>query len=266
MPSLAVKRAGTPTPSRHPSRPSFEDQAAFYAMVIDPGPMDQRTSKAKALARDRYRCMFSGLIDDTSALAGLVETPLPVGPTATTAPTELCHIIPQGLLSRWEQDDERDRSSTCLARMFGDVQFPMDLSGPETHRLENVLTLNPIWHARFDSLKCYLESTTTPDLYVLKVWEPFIENGNSFLDLKSDNPDFPAPSPQLLAIHRSRAIVAHLSGAAKYVELHPEEDEEDRYAVLSGIRHDEPTAREVFIAALWARFPSARALAPQKME
>ncbi|EJU00354.1 hypothetical protein DACRYDRAFT_117359 [Dacryopinax primogenitus] len=231
------KRAGTPAPSEHPSRPSFEDQAFL------------QNQGRKAMNRAK----LSGCVDEVSIQAGLVAAPASNGSIPTRANTKLCHIIPQGFISRQHDDDKRRWTGTCMAVLtrMTDDELPMYLYGPQIHRLENVFTGTSLWHERFHNLRCYLEPQGILNKYKLKTLRDY-EMGNVTIDLTSDDPDLPAPSPILLAIHRSCAIVAHLAGAAKYMDLHPEEDGED-YAVLSGIKHESPEDRVDFVRGICSR-------------
>ncbi|EJT99754.1 hypothetical protein DACRYDRAFT_17373 [Dacryopinax primogenitus] len=110
------------------------------------------------------------------------------------------------------------------------------MTRPQIHWLENIFMGTFLWHEQFDQLCCYLQPQGTPNKYTLKTLCEY-EMGNVTIDLTSDYPDFPAPLPILLAIHQSCAIVTHWAGVAKYMDLHPEEDDED-HAVLSGIKHE----------------------------
>ncbi|KAF5388436.1 hypothetical protein D9615_000677 [Tricholomella constricta] len=63
----------TPTSSLHPSAPSFDAQKQAYRLLLVPTPHSHQAAKAKALERDHYRCVLTGKIDSSSALAGLVD-------------------------------------------------------------------------------------------------------------------------------------------------------------------------------------------------
>lgn len=45
---------------------------------------------------------------------------------------------------------------------FGHTKLPDELNGPSVHRLENVITAIPDFHANFDSLMVWFVATVRP--------------------------------------------------------------------------------------------------------
>lgn len=95
----------TPTPSRHPSAPSFDAQAAGFSPLLAPTPRSHGLAKkqvrdrlyqnvlvqfrTQALERDGYRCVFSGRLDSQSVDEGRVQE----DDESVTTVTELAHIF-----------------------------------------------------------------------------------------------------------------------------------------------------------------------------
>ena len=101
----------TPTPSQHPSRPSFDDTQEVLKFLLKETPKNHATAKAKvpyfstrsirtqpnlhllqALMRDGYRCILTGAYDHNIALA--MPQLVPPGTTRFTV-TEAAHIFPE---------------------------------------------------------------------------------------------------------------------------------------------------------------------------
>ena len=61
---------------------------------------------------------------------------------------------------------QRDYASSVWAVMerFGQVNGFLELNGPDIHRLENVMTMDPSMHTFFDCLALWLEATVSASL------------------------------------------------------------------------------------------------------
>ncbi|OAX38025.1 hypothetical protein K503DRAFT_800769 [Rhizopogon vinicolor AM-OR11-026] len=73
---LKSAKGPTPVSSLHPSRPSFDDLQKALKHALEVTPSDQRTAKAKALARDNYRCIVTGWYDMDSVEIFLKHKPI----------------------------------------------------------------------------------------------------------------------------------------------------------------------------------------------
>ena len=156
--------------------------------------------------------------------------------------TDCAHIFAESTNSSIDpQSAKRDYAATMWAVMcrFGHDTLPDDLNGPKVHRLENVMTMVPGAHRRFDQLAIWLVATvrqfnfdflralTYCDTHQREENKYKVEGKNPF-HLRSypeyvtfttpDRVKFPLPSPTYLAIHAACAKVAHLSGAAECID------------------------------------------------
>ncbi|KAF8964874.1 hypothetical protein BDZ97DRAFT_1904240 [Flammula alnicola] len=185
----------TPTPSRHPSAPSFDTQAAGFSLLLAPTPGSHGSAKEQALERDGYRCVFSGRLDSRSVDEGRVQE----DDESVTTVTELAHIFDRSTNEGLEDEKKASYASSALAVLsrFGRIDAVRELNGAGLHRLENVLTLASDLHQMFDKLQLWLERK--PDVIVF-------------------SGTLPPPDPRYLALHAACARVAHLSGAGEYID------------------------------------------------
>lgn len=130
---LLVRRnkGRTPTPSEHPSRPSFEVHSSFFSVVADPAPRDHTAAKQsvssssiikyfwmiiflKALLRDGFRCMVTRCVDDNSYLnmtdVQRQQHNLLQGPFGYT---NFCHIFPPS--TNWDLKPEEHGHPNVLS-------------------------------------------------------------------------------------------------------------------------------------------------------
>ncbi|KZT73194.1 hypothetical protein DAEQUDRAFT_512338 [Daedalea quercina L-15889] len=120
-----AKKSHTPTPSSHPSRPSFDDTQDTLKDVPEEAPRDHTMAKQKALTRDGYRCMLTGAFDAQSVK---VKPHIrPASPLGIITNTEAAHIFPESMkagISGGEQDGTKHNCvATVWAAMarFGDT-------------------------------------------------------------------------------------------------------------------------------------------------
>ncbi len=87
--------------------------------------------------------------------------------------------------------------------------------------LENILTLSDTLRWFFDRLTIWLQPTDEPNTYVITSSEALLleELPNRIITLTTPDPEaLPLPSPIYLGIHAASCRIAHMSGAAEYVE------------------------------------------------
>jgi len=199
----------TPAPSDHPSRPSFDVMQELNAVLQDKNvPRDHGQAKRLALIRD-----------DNRSISGHFERGVPNPPGYVTV-TNAAHIIPFCLNSNQDNSTRRDWSGgvlTVLERVGGIV--PDDLHGDLINRLSNIITMNAEHHGCFDQLDWWMEpaSSGDPHHYVVRYIQPIL-NLPSEVRFTSSNPLLELPDPRFIAIHAACCRVAHLSGAAEYIE------------------------------------------------
>ncbi|EDR08332.1 uncharacterized protein LACBIDRAFT_297898 [Laccaria bicolor S238N-H82] len=220
----------TPAPSDHSSRPSFEEPRAFFGAAVEPAPRDHRTAKRSALIRDNYCCLITDVADikqyGEMTMAerqtfGLVGRDL--------RNTNFCHIFPPS--TNWNlRPAEHGHAKTLYSESvstlighYGDIDGLAELDGPQGHRLSNGLTLSVDSHALFDDLSLWFEEIPgQPNTYTVKTLFPTSLNRVVTFGTTTD---LELPDPRYLRLHATICRVAHMSGAARYVDLLIEEME-----------------------------------------
>ncbi|KAF9513329.1 hypothetical protein BS47DRAFT_1485733 [Hydnum rufescens UP504] len=206
---VILKCAGVPMFSvmgkRMERTPAHSDPSIRGLRLIEIGQtISLSLREAPALVRDNYRCMLTGKVDVNSWKNGLVE----IEDGTSVAHTQLAHIFPATLTTAHEKLLKKEWTS-------------MD---PRSMALPNVLTLEMSIHEEFDKLGIYLDP-------IAEVGGPFLrathssrcstfDFSNRFptIVFTSSDPLLPLPNPRYLEMHAAAAKVAHLSGAAEYIE------------------------------------------------
>ncbi|KAI9436374.1 hypothetical protein F5148DRAFT_1380312 [Russula earlei] len=219
----------TPKPSEHPSRPSFEGVKNQIKVDISVAPKNHHDAKRKALIRDNWRCIVTGLID----LDAPEDNIAPFEQSSPGIYTECAHIIPEatffGLVPKSGENSKLDFSATILAVL---QRFHYDITkfnGEKVHSLTNVITLEQNIHDRFDRLELYFEATSQKDHYEVKFYGRVPPNFQQFVTFSTRDPEhLPVPSPELLSLHATCCKVAKLSGSAEYIDrVYRDADEMD---------------------------------------
>ncbi|KAI0363225.1 hypothetical protein BV20DRAFT_907939, partial [Pilatotrama ljubarskyi] len=96
-------------------------------------------------------------------------------------------------------------------------------SGSRLHRLENIMTLDLPIHMRFDDLKVWFDAV--PDQpHCYNVCHPprtasiFVATLPRRVQFVSHRADLPVPNPRYLNVHATCCRIAHMSGAADYID------------------------------------------------
>ncbi|KAK7468358.1 hypothetical protein VKT23_002873 [Stygiomarasmius scandens] len=180
-------------------------------------------------------------IDSIGDLKKFVDEIWPDDPSTTT---ECAHIFPQSTnngtsctaATELHKLDNAASFWTILER-FGFPGISHELDGNKVHQLGNVMTLDHSIHHLMDKLSLWFEPapdgipyhynivtsdtafkrlgvprdiTFSADLSIHKVLNP---------DLDVAESDLPLPNPNYLHIHATACKVAHMSGAADYIDL-----------------------------------------------
>ncbi|XP_006458873.1 hypothetical protein AGABI2DRAFT_191014 [Agaricus bisporus var. bisporus H97] len=214
-------RGPTPTPSEHPSRPSFETTKKDIEAEITEAPRNHKEAKIQALIRDNWRCVVTGTLhkDAPADIFKAAEPPI------ITAYTECAHIIPEAIFfnikSKEEKSPKRDYSVSILAVLKRFGYDTSTFSGEKVHSLTNVITMQKDIHDVFDRLELYFEATATQNHYQVKSFSAYPINAyqRDSVTFSTKYPEsLPIPSPELLALHATCCKVAHLSGSAEYID------------------------------------------------
>lgn len=134
---------------------------------------------------------------------------------------------------------------------FGQRSFMNELTGPDIHRLTNILTLDHHLHSCFDRLVLWLEADNVSWDYSYRLYgdlKPFQTKEHTYricssIDLIigglpdtvtfTKHADFDLPDPRYLKMHAACCRVAHMSGAAGYLNDIMDDLDEGRTKVLS---------------------------------
>ncbi|KZV85449.1 hypothetical protein EXIGLDRAFT_623059 [Exidia glandulosa HHB12029] len=227
--SYSVRRAKgpTPQPSNHPSNPDTDLRADLYRATLVEAPTNHRDARKQALVRDGYKCVITHS-QDTKYIKehhdkwnGLQAREL-----------EAAHIIPEYINQNIARPNPLKKVFAHLSlsaghiwrllEMFGNGSLLNELNGRNAHALDNIMMLCHDVHAAYDRLDMWLEELDPPEPNKYRVhnnapWEapgyPF-----SVVEFTSPAPQLPLPNPRWIAVHAAVCRVAHLSGAAQYVE------------------------------------------------
>ncbi|KAF8875055.1 hypothetical protein BD779DRAFT_1613478 [Infundibulicybe gibba] len=208
-----------PIPTLHPPEPSFNIVEDEYVPLLQATALSDAGAKRRALIRDNYRCVLTGKIDDVCLEAGDVTLD---GSEVTV--TRASHIFDWPTNEDPGVDRKRHYAASLSAILnhFGEINVD-ELNEAGIHRLQNVLTLDSVVDGWFSRLKVWLERRPEDPInyYRPAATQPyFIERMPAGIQLTTPDPvEYPLPDPRYLAVHAACARVAHLSGAAEYMEM-----------------------------------------------
>ncbi|KAI9455641.1 hypothetical protein HD554DRAFT_1032484 [Boletus coccyginus] len=213
-------RGRTPKPSERPSRPSFEVVKDQVKVDITLAPENHEDAKDRALVRDNWRCVVTGILDCRAPERIIAQ----LDPTTVGVYTQCTHIIPEdmcfGVEPKSKENIKLDYSASVLAVL---KRFGCDINrfnGENVHSLTNVISVESNVHEAFDRLMLYFEATSHEDRYEVK-WFGLKPHPNvrQFVEFSTSDPEnLPVPAYELLALHATCCKVAHFSGAAEYID------------------------------------------------
>ncbi|KAK0475926.1 hypothetical protein IW261DRAFT_1493671 [Armillaria novae-zelandiae] len=226
----------TPAPSEHPSRPDLDDVQEFCKFILEQASLNHSTAKAAALVRDGFHCMIKTNLYDAQYFERNRSTIIAQDPEWDVGTLRWAHIFPEGLNSDLGgievPSDKREWVASVWAVMYMFGIHMEELNGTGIHRLENILTLSPSLQDFFDQSALWFEAVENqPNTYtIVSTISSVLERLPSrVVTFTTPNTNvLPLPSPAYLAIHAACCRVAHLSGAAEYVEKVLREEEEIR--------------------------------------
>jgi len=226
-----------PKPSSHASRASFDQMMNEMIEKMQKARKTKSDVKAAALFRDGYQCMITGAYDYNSCER--CRTIIPTGDITGVhiTPTECAHLFSE---SAQDGDKPSEYAGTAftMLKMFGLDHMVEKLIGTQANTLSNVLTLSGALHDAFDKFRIWLEpvpgkgntyivAMAEKDRDLLQLLSPRPRNSVTF----KINPDCVAlckekgvelpelPSRDLIGLRAACARVAHMSGAAEYIEM-----------------------------------------------
>ncbi|KAN0074642.1 hypothetical protein V8E55_011691 [Tylopilus felleus] len=201
-------RGRTSKPSEHPSRPSFEVVKDEVKVDITLAPRNYRDAKDHALVRDNWRCVVTGTTDRRAPKRILAQ----LDPMAPAIYTQCAHIIPKAMYFGVEPKSKEN------TKRFGyDINR---FNGENVRSLTNVISVEANVHEAFDRLELYFEAMSQKDCYEVKCFGPKPHRDvRQFVKFSTSDPEnLPVPARELLALHATCCKVAHLSGAAEYID------------------------------------------------
>lgn len=214
-----------PTPSSHASRPSFDRLADMVKAAMEETPSSHGSAKRKALVRDGFRCVVTGRYDHATYRQSEEIRVEADAKNASIMPTECAHILDESTnFNIKSKPDKEEYASTVwtIMKRFGYESLPEELNGPLIHRLENVMTLSQDIHYMFDHLELWFAEMPKLHCYKLEAVEIFqrvLSTLPEYVTFTTPDKDkLPLPSPSYLKLHAACCRIAHLSGAAEYVE------------------------------------------------
>ncbi|TFK82705.1 hypothetical protein K466DRAFT_556152 [Polyporus arcularius HHB13444] len=199
-----------------PSRAAFDRLLKAVMENRAPSLEDHSAAKAQALLRDDHRCMVTGVLDLDSFLQDpslqVEESPVQV------RGTRCCHIFPEFLGNN--EHPETARIFWATLKRFGYTGLEDQLRGVNIHRLENVLTLEHNVRVFMDKMLLWFEEVQDKEHFYRIEVAPRVQQVAHF----PQEVQFVAhhhlalPNPEYLRIHAACCRVAHLSGAAEYLD------------------------------------------------
>ncbi|KAJ8691654.1 hypothetical protein PTI98_011204 [Pleurotus ostreatus] len=122
----------TPDSSSHPSRPSFDEDAAALETAIQEAPRDHSTAKRHALIRDGYRCLITGRYD-RAAEKKLDITPEELVAYGGLIATQCAHIIPIPASTHFDVNITRKPTPANIANpASGPIHVGLSMLGENT--------------------------------------------------------------------------------------------------------------------------------------
>ncbi|EGC42697.1 conserved hypothetical protein [Histoplasma capsulatum var. duboisii H88] len=231
---LPMKAVGAKTPqptSASLSAPPIENAVGT--------PARSSTLRRDCLARDHNRCVVTRAFNLTEAIEREKQGPsnfkdddgLPLE-HEEFALLEVAHIIPHSIMSASIVDgqpqlSESKKIALSVLNMFNPGIIHL-IEGLNIDQPSNALTLTTEAHSFFGSFDMYFESMDDYDTadsrhtYTIRSFNRLSSRQFRLpvtrTLLLSPNHTIDPPSPELLALHRSIAIILHLSAAGQYIE------------------------------------------------
>ncbi|KAF8512364.1 hypothetical protein BU17DRAFT_25610, partial [Hysterangium stoloniferum] len=143
----------TPTPSEHPSRPSFD----ALKQVI-PGELKEPPKDQSALLRDGYQCMITHKYDFNSVRENEEVKKLITQFHEGILNTQCAHIFPSSTNANTSDSGGhgvgvRSYHHFTNTSNYISTNIERDLNDANIHHLKNIMTLEPIFHDWFDTVK-----------------------------------------------------------------------------------------------------------------
>ncbi|KAF5313466.1 hypothetical protein D9611_008612 [Ephemerocybe angulata] len=221
-----------------------ETPAAYDSCPVDSASQSHQSAKYAALKRDGYRCMVTHCPDSMVWDLPALRASLGIGDEGTMV-TNFWHIFPDppSTNDTMENPNKKSYAYAELAwkyvKVFGGFNALQELQGAGTHRLSNGLTLSLNVRAEFDELNVWFEEAQEghpANTYFIKSTMPFayVPSSTTPVTFVSHDPRLELPDPKYLKLHAAVCRVAHLSGAAEYMNQHDRDIENLSFLASDG--------------------------------
>ncbi|KAF7356433.1 HNH endonuclease [Mycena venus] len=198
---------------------------------------DHKTAKKHALVRDGFKCLLSGKYDLDQTLKSSQLTAKAKTELSVVSATNCAHIFPVSLNPSKASLTDHSANVWQVLKMLGGLgtEFVDSLNGAGINQLGNILTLLVTLHEFFDRLMLWLEKVEGQE-NTYKTCYP--QTGILDLDYLpatvtfSTSTGFPLPRADLLAVHAAACCVAHLSGAAEFLEMREDDDDDEVSSIM----------------------------------
>ncbi|KAK0458291.1 uncharacterized protein EV420DRAFT_1309047 [Desarmillaria tabescens] len=237
------KEVRTPSMSLDSSRPPFNNIQEMIKEDLIERPMNHSQAKKSALIRDNFRCVLSGAVDMFSYLENEEIEAQVHAQSLIVQETQCSHIFFQSTDISLSEDAKvsfKNFSSLTwtIIQHFGYSETQHELSGNSVHSLTNILTFESGLHTLFDTLKLWLEPTEIPNRYKVGTSVPKLifelKKLPAFVEFTSTDSRLKLPSTEYLRLHAACCQVAHMSGAADYLEEMDKDKQELNYLAPGG--------------------------------
>ncbi|KZW02348.1 hypothetical protein EXIGLDRAFT_759852 [Exidia glandulosa HHB12029] len=186
--------------------------------------------------RDEHTCPLTG---DVNSQYAIKYRSVEIGRTIVMGPTQVAHIISQSIFesvrgTSTAVDAKFDwaKSAAAIVACYGGFDVERTLGTDGVHSPCNAFTISTLLHELFDILDLWLEPVQdaadtyeiklagispdiTPSQAFNKEFPPYVKFKTGTI---SRDTIIPPPDPQLIALHAACAGIAHMSGAADYIQ------------------------------------------------
>ncbi|KAG6375712.1 hypothetical protein JVT61DRAFT_3287 [Boletus reticuloceps] len=258
---LRTSTAPYQPPSSHPSRRSFETLEDMIGDTMEPTGKYYGSAKQRALARDGFRCMVTGMLDRSSVGGCQVLLDEAQREDINAVTVEAVHILNESTMQGIEPEGISEDTAAvnktyhaagamAILESFGFSNFTEAFrKSGGVDQVWNLLSLEPNLHKNFDTLRLWFEHTQQPGRYKICLLDkldegyirrnfrrpkPHVDGAPMVVEFTSQFERAPPPDPRLLALHATCARVAHMSGAAEFFDRLEWDAEEMKVLAFDG--------------------------------
>ncbi|KAJ3916874.1 hypothetical protein F5877DRAFT_80493 [Lentinula edodes] len=215
-----------PTPhSTHPSRQSPTRLEDMLAQTMEASGNDYQTAREKALARDGYQCMITGVWDTNSLERNMELNELLVKSRGYEATVETCHILSQSIMEGIS-DPVQPNKDGSMPGLHSQTPLLLESWKSSPNSILVIChSMNPLNALDSDLMR----QMRCDDMYEVRVIrdgilgtfshvnrQPHFKVNEMLKKPKFRHVHLVLPDSRFLAFHAVWARVAHMPGAAEY--------------------------------------------------